>query len=341
MKFSHKEIGGKNNRLSNILDNGTWVATCLGATIFEILRISVQSTETWAHGTWIWAISWKLIVSPLVGFLVAKIMGKFLGWIINDALAEALLVYSTVFSTFAMCNLLGLSGPIAILVFNIFFDHSQLSREAELSIKKFSNVMTFFAGVYLSGTAGYVWLEQALSEWGHISSTALWKDVFWICILYLFVMSIRLVVLQSTAYLLKTECIRWREAMLISLGEVRGHVNILLAFIVLNDPELSWTQHDCTDPENRFDPANPFLHSRATFIPNYGACAHDIYDISVALNSPLSAKVSEFKLSELYQIGTQKIFFYGMGVLILTQVINASLLEKCTSMLGIYQISSG
>ena len=96
-----QEIGGKNNRLSNILDNGTWVATCLGATIFEILRISVQSTETWGHGTWIWAFSWKLILTPLLAFLVAKIMGRILGWIINDVLAESLLVYSTIFSLFA------------------------------------------------------------------------------------------------------------------------------------------------------------------------------------------------------------------------------------------------
>ena len=87
-------------------------------------------------------------------------MGRVLGWIINDVLAESLLVYSTIFSLIATCNLIGLPGPIEILIFNIFFDHSQLSREAELSIKKFSNVLTFFVGVYLSGTTGYVWFEQ-------------------------------------------------------------------------------------------------------------------------------------------------------------------------------------
>ena len=35
-----KEIGGKNNRLSAIIENGGWVATCLGTTLFEIFRIS-------------------------------------------------------------------------------------------------------------------------------------------------------------------------------------------------------------------------------------------------------------------------------------------------------------
>ena len=58
--------------------------------------------------------------------------------------------------------------------------------------------------------------KKALLEWDNVSHVALWKDVFWIIIIYLFVMSIRLCVLQSTAYLLKTESIRWREAMLIS-----------------------------------------------------------------------------------------------------------------------------
>ena len=61
--------------------------------------------------------------------------------------------------------------------------------------------------------------KKALLEWGNVSHIALWKDVFWIFTIYLFVMSVRLCVLQSTAYLLKTESIRWREAMLIS-GEV-------------------------------------------------------------------------------------------------------------------------
>ena len=71
---------------------------------------------------------------------------------------------------------------------------------------------------------------------------------------------------------------------------------MLLAFIVLNDPELSWTQHDCTEMHecegtsegatqtghtwtqgnqtctnsdgvtvplsSRFDPSSPFVHAR-------------------------------------------------------------------------------
>ena len=119
--------------------------------MFEIFRISVQSSETWTHGTWIWAVSWKFMVTPLFSFLIAKVMGRVLAWIINDVMAETLLVYSTIFSMFAVCNLIGLSGPIAILIFNVFFDHSQLSREAELSIKKFSNFTTYLIGVYLSG----------------------------------------------------------------------------------------------------------------------------------------------------------------------------------------------
>ena len=42
-------------------------------------------------------------------------------------------------------------------------------------------------------------------------------------------------------------CLAIRALILSLVGEVRGHVNMLLAFIVLNDPELSWTQHDCTE----------------------------------------------------------------------------------------------
>ena len=278
-------------------------------------------------------------MTPLLAYLVSKVTGQILSWIINDTLAEALLVFSMMYSVFAVSNLIGLSGPIAILIFNIFFDHSQLSREAEQNIKKFSNVMTFFVGVYLSGTAGYVWLEEAMLEWRSVEHIALMKDVFWICIIYVFVVAIRTVVLQLTAYIIRTEAVRWREALLISIGEVRGHVNILLALIVLNDPELSWTQKDCaSEGTARFDPSKPFIIGRATEL---SSCSNDVNDIHVAINSPLSKTEGQYHLSDLYGIGTQKIFFYGVGVLILTQVINASLLEKCTSMLGIYQISSG
>ena len=41
-----REIGGKNNRLTAIIENGGWIATCLGTTLFEIFRISGKKTKT-------------------------------------------------------------------------------------------------------------------------------------------------------------------------------------------------------------------------------------------------------------------------------------------------------
>ena len=186
------------------------------------------------------------------------------------------------------------------------------------------------------GSTGYVWLEEALDEWNQVSSLVVWKDIFWIFVIYLFVLAIRVVILQVVAYFIGSESIRWREAFLVSMGEVRGQVSMLLAFIVLNDPELSWTQQGC-DSSTRFNPANPFVHSRTV---EFG-CSNDVLDIEVALNRPLSSTTSVHSLSDLYAIGTQKIFFYGMGVLILTHLINATSLDAITNTLGIYQISSG
>lgn len=40
-----REIGGKNNRLTAIIENGGWIATCLGTTLFEIFRISGKKTK--------------------------------------------------------------------------------------------------------------------------------------------------------------------------------------------------------------------------------------------------------------------------------------------------------
>jgi len=332
-----KEIGGKNNRLSAIIENGGWIATCLGTTMFEIFRISVQSSATWRHGTWIAAVSWKMIVSPIFGFIMCKINCKLLSVIINDALAECLMIYASFYWTFSFGNLIGLSGPIAIMAYNIFFDHSHISREAELTVKKFYDVVTFFCAIYLSGSIGFVWVEQL---WDHILASdsvhvSVWKDITWIVVLYIFVTSVRLVMMQIIAYFVNNETIRWKESILISWGEVRGPVNMILAFIVLHDPELSWVQH-C--PTGHTDSSRMFSMYNGRAI---GTCEGDISNISVAINGPISWETQEFTLSALYAIAQQKIFFYGIGVLILSQIINALSLDSVTGRLGIYQISSG
>ena len=109
-------------------------------------------------------------------------MKTFESIIINDTLAEGLMIYASLYFTFAFGNLigeivfwflelfskfsyLGLSGPIAIMAYNIFFDHSNISREAELTVKRFYDVITFFWAIYLSGSVGFVWVEQL---WDHV-----------------------------------------------------------------------------------------------------------------------------------------------------------------------------
>ena len=146
--------------------------------------------------------------------------------------------------------------------------------------------------------------------------------------------SIRLIIVQATSWLVGNTTIKWKESLLMSWGEVRGPVNMILAFIVLLDPGLSWVQ-DCE--EGRFDAAHPF----SQFDRTIGSCQYDLLNITVSLNRPLSDHGISYTLSHLYAISQQKIFFYGVGVLILTQIINALSLDKITEKLGIYQISTG
>ena len=143
-----------------------------------------------------------------------------------------------------------------------------------------------------------------------------WKDIVWIVILYAFVTAARLVIMQLVAYFVNNETIRWKESVLISWGEVRGPVNMILALVVLHDPELSWVQH-C--PTGHIDAARMFSQFDGRSI---GSCEGDISNISVAINGPVSWETKEFTLSKLYAIAQQKIFFYGIGVLILNQIIN-------------------
>ena len=96
--------------------------------------------------------------------------------IINDSLAECLMIYASIYWTFTFGNTIGLSGPIAIMAFNIFFDHSTISREAEITVKKYYDVVTFFAAIYLSGSVGFVWVEEL---WDHILKGSNVSGNFW------------------------------------------------------------------------------------------------------------------------------------------------------------------
>ena len=122
--------------------------------------------------------------------------------------------------------------------------------------------------------------------------------------------------MQLVAFFINNETIGWKESILISWGEVRGPVNMILAFVVLHDPELSWVQH-C--PEGHIDAARMFSKFDGRTI---GSCSYDIENISVAINEPITWEKKEFTLAALYAIAQQKIFFYGIGVLILNQIIN-------------------
>ena len=53
---------------------------------------------------------------------------------------------------------------MAILTYNIFFEHSTVSKEGEVAVKKFCEAASFFAAVYVAGTAGFVWTEELFDE---------------------------------------------------------------------------------------------------------------------------------------------------------------------------------
>ena len=249
---------------------------------------------------------------------MSRLFGSVLNMIINDVLAEVLLIISTIYFTFTTAALMGLSGPMAILAFNIFFENSTLSKEGELALKKFCESAQFFCAIYLAGTAGFVWFEELWDEIGFINSDAtdgydmsfLTADLSWIVILYVFFVSVRIVFLLLLSKGLRNSAIRWKEALLLGWGEIPGPIAIIMAFIALLDPELRWMPGCSSDD---FDPTNPFARWSARSI---GPCEGDV-DILNMTYSFIDTPVAKTTLSRLYGVGQQKIFFYGIGVLIL------------------------
>lgn len=338
------ELGGRQNRLATIIDMGSWLASALSLIIFELFRISVQASQTWHHTQWIWTISWKIIFSPLYGYFVCKIHGSLLGMIINDVLAEVLLILATLYFTFATASLMGLSGPVTILAYNVFFEHSTLSKDGEIAVKKFCEAATFFAGVYLAGTAGFVWLEELWDSIDFINQDSidvytmnyLMKDLIWIVVLYIIVTSVRIVVLMILTIFLRNDTISWKESILMSWGQIPGPVNIVMALIALLDPNLNWIP-GCS--AGRFNPANPYGLSSSPQSRVIGDCDGDV--IIENMTYMLDTTVPKSQLSELYGIAQQKVFFYGVGVLILAQLINGLSLNSVLYQLGIYKITKG
>ena len=114
-----------------------------------------------------------------------------------------------------------------------------------------------------------------------------------------------------------------------SWGELPSSLNMILALIALLDPNLNWVK---CDSGGRYSPTDPFHSQR-----DIGTCDGDInttveYMFFRDTSTPA-------KLSELYHIAQQKTFFYGIGVLILCQLINALSLDWVVTKLGIYKIS--
>ena len=54
-------------------------------------------------------------------------------------------------------------------------------------------------------------------------------------VIYVMVTTIRMLIVQGISYMVGNETIRWKESLLMSWGEVRGPVNMILAFIVALD----------------------------------------------------------------------------------------------------------
>ena len=114
-----------------------------------------------------------------------------------------------------------------------------------------------------------------------------------------------------------------------SWGELPSSINMIFALIALLDPNLNWVT---CGSSARYQPTDPFHSGR-----DIGSCEGDVVNITV---NYLWSPVIQEDLSHLYHIAQQKTFFYGIGVLILCQFINALSLDRVVTKLGIYRISS-
>ena len=153
----------------------------------------------------------------------------------------------------------------------------------------------------------------------------------WIVILYVAVIFGRILFLLILSKILRNDAIKWKETILMGWGEIPGPITIVMALIgenlslpsfflnfisALLDKSLNWVPGCSVEGEGRtWSAANPFDLHTSVESRSIGSCDGDVEIKGMSylmMNGSHTAT-----LSQLYGVGQQKIFFYGVGVLIL------------------------
>ncbi|CAB1323366.1 unnamed protein product, partial [Coregonus sp. 'balchen'] len=178
----------------------------------------------------------KIFGSPLLGFIMSKIIMFWLSYIFNDGLIEITISLAMTYITFYFAEWLGMSGVIAVLIMGLLLDTVNFSPEIEVFLLRFWEMLTYLANTLIFFIVGIV-VARAFQHVGV-------NDFFNIVVLYFAMYIIRLVtVIALSPFLVRTGYgFSWRWAAVCVWGGTKGAFCLSLTLMAFQSDDLDEEQ---------------------------------------------------------------------------------------------------
>ncbi|XP_072906158.1 sperm-specific sodium:proton exchanger-like [Hemitrygon akajei] len=138
----------------------------------------------------------KVFVSPVFGYIMAKITMFCLTYVFNDGVTEITISLANTYIAFYVGEWVGISGVISVTFMGLFMDTVSFSPEIEVFLLRFWEMLTYLGNSLIFMIVGVVISRKALK---HMSIT----DGFFIIVLYFGINTVRLMIIMGLAPLLK------------------------------------------------------------------------------------------------------------------------------------------
>ncbi|XP_017578946.1 sodium/hydrogen exchanger 7-like [Pygocentrus nattereri] len=98
----------------------------------------------------------KVLGSPLIGFIMSKIVTFWLSHVFDDGLIEITISLAMTYISFYLAQWLDMSGVIAVLIMVLLLDTITFSPEIEVFLLRFWEMLTFLANTLIFFISGIV-----------------------------------------------------------------------------------------------------------------------------------------------------------------------------------------
>eukprot|EP00062_Callorhinchus_milii_P003526 gi/632941740/ref/XP_007886027.1/ PREDICTED: sodium/hydrogen exchanger 10-like [Callorhinchus milii] len=168
----------------------------------------------------------KVLVSPIYGYLMAKITMLCLTYIFNDGLTEITISLGITYVTFYVGEWIGMSGVISVTFMGLFMDTVSFSPEIEVFLLRFWEMLTYLGNTLIFMIVGVVISQRSLE---HMSI----NDGFFIIVLYFGLNTVRLVLIVAMSPLLSRMGygFNWRWAAVCIWSGTKGAFTLSLALM--------------------------------------------------------------------------------------------------------------